>query len=185
MIKNDNNIQLNAMEESTVKAFHTVISSILEEKAFSISIGITKSAFAEKYLELDLPLKPEDGDKIDPLCVTMKNGVFYLEYFYRAECISNELGCIATNEINSNLNNLPTKCVYSQHEEGFYISAVFYNSEDIIEVTNAVLLVLEYLIILENFLKGKATDMETEQAFDAIAAGGGYVSSKIEDFNIC
>ena len=186
MIQNNNNIQLNEMEESSIKTINEVIAKDIGEDHFTISIEFREEVLEEIYLLLDIPVRPADGEKISKLYVSMKaNGGFYLEYLKRTECISNERGCIAANEINSNMVRLPVKSIYSENEEGFYISSVFYNPKDIIEAINTVLLVLEYLIILESFLKGTATDVEIEQAFDAIVAGGDHISHKIEDFNIC
>lgn len=187
MIQNNNNIQLTAAEESGIKNLHSAIAKTIGEDRFTISIEPREEIFKEEIcLMLDLPIRPEDGEKISRLYMALKrNGGFYLEYFQLAECISDNKGCIAANEINLNLIRLPVKCIYSENEEGFYISSVFYNPEDIIEVLNSVLLALEYLIVLEKFLKGKATDMEIEQAFDAIVAGGDHINPlKFEDFNL-
>ena len=186
MIQNKNNIQLTSLEENAVKLLHSVITTILGEKAFTISIGITEGAFCEKYLELDFPLRPEDGEKISPIYIIMKkSGVFFLEYFQNVECSSYERGCIASNTITDSIKELPIKCIYYENQRGFYLSSVFHFPDSIITVINSVLLALEYIIILTPYLDGTATDQEAEKAFDAIAAGGGYVNhSRFEDFNI-
>ena len=185
MIKNDNNIQLNAMEETALQVFHSVIADKLGEESFTISIEYTEGDYAEKYLKLDLPLKPEDGEKIDSIDVTMKDGVFCLEYFKHTKAAAVSLGCIVANEINSNLaTTLPITCIYSHNEEGFFVSALIFKPTDIIYIINGVLLALEYLILLEGFISCTAPAEEVEKSFDAIAAGGGYISSRFENFNI-
>ena len=186
MIQNNNNIKLTEIEEIAVKGFHAVVANILGEKAFTISIGITEGAFCEKYLELDLPLRPEDGEKISPIYIVLKkSGVFFLEYFQNVECSSYERGCIASNTITDSSKELPIKCIYYENQKGFYLSSVFHFPDSIISVINSILLALEYIIILKPYLNGTADEQEKEKAFDAIAAGGGYVNySRFEDFNI-
>ena len=142
MIQNKNNIQLTSLEENAVKSLHSVIATILGEKAFTILIEITEGAFCEKYLELDLPLRPEDGEKISPIYIIMKkSGVFFLEYFQNVECGSYERGCIASNTITDSIKELPIKCIFYENQQGFYLSSVFHFPDSIIT-----LLILSFLL---------------------------------------
>ena len=186
MIQKNNNIALTKLEQHAVEALHSAIAKCISEKSFTMSLQMTDGAFAEKYVELVLPLKPEDGEQILPIYIVIKkSGVFFLEYFQNVECSSYEHGCIASNTITDSIKELPIKCIYYENQRGFYLSSVFHFPDSIITVINSVLLALEYIIILKPYLDGTATDQEAEKAFDAIAAVGGYVNhSRFEDFNI-
>jgi len=137
LIQNNNNVLMSLVEEAALQVFHSVIADNLGEESFTISIEDSEGDFAEKYLTLDLPLKPEDGKRINTIDVTMKDGVFYLEYFKHAKATTVSLGCIAANEINSNLaTTLPITSIYSHNEEGFLVSAQIFKPTDIICVIN-------------------------------------------------
>lgn len=165
MIQNNNNLLLSSVEETALQVFHSVIADKLGEESFTISIEYTEGDYAEKYLKLDLPLKPEDGEKIDPIDVTMKDGVFCLEYFKHTKAAAVRLGCIAANEINSNLaTTLPITCIYSHNEEGFFVSALIFKPTDIIYIINGILLALEYLILLEGFISCTALQKRLKKA---------------------
>lgn len=183
MIQNQN---LTETAKIVAEAIHAALAKSLDEKAFVISFEEPCGAFDESCcLRLDLPLRPEDGEQIAPLYLAVQKRGFYLEYFQRAEVVSNERGCIAANEINSSLMRENATCVYSHPENGFYISTVFETPGKIVAAINSTLVALEHLIILENYLKGKATAQEEEQAFDAVAAGGLVNPTEFEDVNIC
>ena len=65
MIQN-NNISLTKLEQHAVEALHSAIAKCISEKSFTMSLQMTDGAFAEKYVELVLPLQPEYEERFTP-----------------------------------------------------------------------------------------------------------------------
>lgn len=186
MILNENNIKLSEKESSWVERLHQTLLSALPDSAFEIHINQTNGVFPETYLQLILPLCPEDAEKIGPIEIVFKDDYLAFEYFEQAPfCISNERGCIAANAINECTNELPIVCTYQQYAKSFSIISKFQEPESIVRAVNSLLCVLEYISILSKYMKGDDSRNGSDMAFEAIAASCGYINkTQFEDYNL-
>ena len=159
------------------------LKSALQGRDFVMAIEDTEDS-DQIVLTVDLPLKPEDGGRIDPIKLTINvDGSISFEYTLIAKfCISQERGVIAANTINEAMFDVPMKCVYCDLTNEFSIFSIS-STKHLIQAINRLLSILEFLIILQDFMRGD--DSNKDSAFDCIFSVGDYANkTTFEDFNI-
>ena len=176
---------LSAEEVKKVSAVRSAVSKAINAKPFEMDLCLSDGCLPVKYVQLRLPLKPENGTSvIQPVDIEIESN-FSFSYAQNVECISPERGYAVANAINDTMRDLPIKCIYVQHGNYFEIIATFQDPALIVALINALLCCLEYLIILSDYMDGTATESEEDIDFETLAASGGYVNYEIfEDYNI-
>lgn len=176
---------LSAEEVKKATAVRSAVSKALNSKPFETDLCLSDGCLPVKYVQLRLPLKPENGTSIiQPVDVEIESN-FSFSYAQNVECISPERGYAVANAINDTMRDLPIKCIYVQYGNYFEIIAAFQSPELIVPLINGLLCCLDYLTVLSDYMNGTATESEEDMAFETLAASGGYVNYEIfEDYNI-
>ena len=174
-----------ATEIEIINAIRKAVSKALGAKPYELRLCKTEGGMPVKYIQLHLPLKPENGtSSIQPIEIALESNLSF-SYTQSVVCVSPERGYTVANAINDTMRDLPIKCIYVPYGNYFEIMAVFQTPDAIIALINGLLCCHEFLIVLSDYMDGTATENEENLDFETLAASGGYVNHKIfEDYNL-
>ena len=175
---------MNDCIENLISSVTSSLKSALQGRDFAIATEDTDDPNQTVVLTADLPLKPEDGGRIDPIKLTINvDGSISFEYTLITKfCISQERGAIAANTINEAMFDVPMKCVYCDSTNEFSIFSIS-STKNLIQGVNRLLSVLEFIIILTDYMRGD--DSNNGRDFDCIFSVGDYAKeTAFEEFNI-
>lgn len=167
-----------------ISSIASCLKSALQGKEIVMTIADSEDP-DQTIVTVELPLKPEDGIQINPIdLIVNADGSISFEYVINAGfSTSEEKGCIVANAINDAMSNAPIKCIYHITAREFVIISTINNSNQLIQTTNRLLSILEFIIISTNYLEGD--DSNKDYDFDCIFSVGDYANDSLfENYNI-
>ncbi len=179
MIRNDLNVMLTPRQEKIVREINFNLKNALGDKQF---YGRIIDEYGDRYIQLILPLKPEDGSIIEPLEIEfMDDDSLYIEYTAKpVYCDSRERGYKVANDINESMPTLDIKCVYISACKEFEIYAIT-NAKNIVKTINSILNILEDIIVVSKYLEGDDS-FEAMSAFDHVYGVSDFVNKNAFEF---